>query len=564
MPYVEMQSRKQIKMITLDTLVDTKSIARVIDAYVDSLDLEKLGFQKTRAETEGRPAYPPGELLKLYIYGHRYSIRSSRKLEYACRVNLEVIWLMRGMEPDFRTISYFRKNNIETLKNVFLEFNRRFIDILIGYQSVDGTKIFANNSKDKNYTSSKLDDRIRWLKQHIDDYMRQLEQSDAEEELTGNFTAEELEKKIAEAKERLEKYESYRAYMEKNNLTQMSLTDEDARLMKTRNGFTVSHNVEAAVDSETHMISNFIVTSNGTDYGQMEPTLQEIKEAQPDKILESTSDKGYQSEEDMANCLKKGIIPHVIPPDGEDSYKISIAYEPEEDLKPSSTEAAEIEKCLKSGVIPDAYKEYIESVEVKDEQVTIREGMASGVQQSPFLTEEEMLNKAYEGYFVRDPERNIVYCVAGETLRQNYITKQDKIRYINKQACRNCPLRSNCCTAKKGYKEVDFYKDEFVKANGNWIKSKGEKPKFNKSKIKKSIQKMVVLIFRPDKHKMANRMCLSEHPFGTIKRSLGSYYFLLRGNKNVTGEFSLFSLAYNIQRAVNLLGFDKVMERMTA
>ena len=471
---------------------------------------------------------------------------------------------MGGMEPDFRTISYFRKNNIDTLKKVFLEFNQRFIDVLIGYQSVDGTKIFANNSKDKNFTNSKLDDRIRWLNQHIEDYMRQLEQSDAEEELPGNFTAEELKAKIEEAKERLEKYEGYRAYMEKNNLTQMSLTDTDARLMKVRNGFAVSHNVETAVDSETHMISNFIVISNGTDYGQMEPTLQEIKEAHPDKILESTSDKGYQSEEDMANCLKKGIIPHVIPPDGEDSYKISIPYDPEQDLNPSSTEAEEIEKCLKSGVIPDAYKDYIESVEVKDEQVTVREGMASGVQQSPFLTEEEMLNKAHEGYFVRDPERNIVYCPAGEILRQNYVTKQDKIRYINKLACKNCPYRSNCCTAKKGYKEVDFYKDEFVKANGKWIKSKGEKPVFNKSKIKKTIQKMVVLIFRPDKHKMANRMCLSEHPFGTIKRTLGAYFFLLRGNRNVTGEFSLFSLAYNIQRAVNYLGFDKVMERMTA
>ena len=563
MPYVEMQNRNQIKMVTLDTLVDTKSIARVIDRFVDSLDLEKLGFQRTRAEIEGRPAYPPRELLKLYIYGHRYSIRSSRKLAYACRVNLEVIWLMGGMEPDFRTISDFRKSNIETLKRVFLEFNKRFLDMLIGYQSVDGTKIFANNSKDKNFTSSKLDDRIKWLKKHIEEYMRQLEQSDEEEELAGNFTAEELEEKIKEARERLSKYESYRSYMEENNLTQMSLTDEDSRLMKVRNGFAVSHNVEAAVDSETHMISNFIITSKATDYGQMEATLEEIKETNPGKILESISDKGYESEEDMAHCLLKGIIPHVIPPEGQDTYKIPIQYKPEQELNPSSTDAEEIAKCLQSGVIPDAYKDYIESAEVKDVLVPIREGISS-IQQSPFQTEEEMLNKAYEGFFVRDPERNIVYCPTGEILRQNYVTKQDRIRYINKMACKKCPVRNNCCKAKKGFKEVDFYKDEFVKPNGNWIKSKGQKPIFRNGNIKKKIQKMVVLIFHPDKQKMANRMCLSEHPFGTIKRTLGSYFFLLRGNRKVTGEFSLFSLAYNIQRAINLLGFDKVMERMTA
>lgn len=562
MPYVETISRNQLKILSLDMMVDQKSIARVIDTFVNSLNMEELGFTRAKSAIEGRPAYPPQELLKLYIYGHRYSIRSSRKLAYACCVNLEVIWLTGGLQPDFRTISDFRKDNVEVLKKVFLEFNKRFLDLLIGYQSVDGTKIFANNSKDKNFTGSKLDDRISWLKNHIEEYMRQLEQSDDEEELTGKFTAKELNEKIAEAKERLEKYEKYRTFMEENNLSQMSLTDEDARLMKVRNGFAVAHNVETSVDSETHMITNYNVISNGTDYGQMEATLLDIKKAIPDKILESTADKGYESEEDMAGCLLNGIVPHVIPPEGQDTYELTVPYEPEENLDPESKKSEEIKKCLQSGVIPEAYKDYIESAEVKEEYKIIRpEGFTS--LSSPFANEEEMRNKAIEGYFVRDPERNIVLCPAGETLRQNYVTKQDKIRYINKLACRNCPVKINCCAAMKGFKEVDFYKDEFVKPNGKWLKAKGEKPKFKIRSFKKELRKVVKLIFRPDKHKMAQRMCLSEHPFGTIKRSQGGSYFLLRGNKKVTGEFSLFALAYNLQRIINKLGFDKVMERVT-
>ena len=131
-------------------------------------------------------------------------------------------------------------------------------------------------------------------------------------------------------------------------------------------------------------------------------------------------------------------------------------------------------------------------------------------------------------------------------------------------ACRNCKFRNQCYKGKKGFKEVEFNKDEFVKPNGIWMKSNGKKPAFTKSKVKRELRKMVTIIFRPDKQKMANRMCISEHPFGTIKRSLDSSYFLLRGNRKVTGEFALFSLAYNINRAINLLGFEEVMRRMTA
>ncbi len=162
MGYVEGVDVKQMMMASWDDMVDPESIARLIDAFVDSLDLQGLGFQKASPAEEGRPAYDPGSLLKLYLYGTRNRIRSSRRLAHSCLVNLEVIWLVKAVQPDFRTISDFRKDNIDSMKKVFHEFNRRLAQATeAGFQSVDGSKFRAWNSKDRNFTLSKLDDRIK-------------------------------------------------------------------------------------------------------------------------------------------------------------------------------------------------------------------------------------------------------------------------------------------------------------------------------------------------------------------------------------------------------------------
>lgn len=142
------------------------------------------------------------------------------------------------------------------------------------------------------------------------------------------------------------------------------------------------------------------------------------------------------------------------------------------------------------------------------------------------------------------------------------VTKKDRIRYINKLACRRCPYRYKCYKGRKGYKEVEFNKDEFIKPNGLWQKAEGKKPVFKKRRVQKETRKMVTITLVPDRQKMVNRMCLSEHPFGSIKRFQDSSYFLLKGNRKVTGEFALFSLSYNIQRATNLLGFKEVLKKM--
>ena len=271
MPYVTGFDRDQLMYCSWDTFVDKESIARIIDAFVKHLDLEKYGVKPVAVE--GRPSYDPKSLYKIYIYGSRKGIRSSRKLAESCKVNLEVKWLVGGVEPDFRTISDFRKNNIDSLKEIFHEFNRKISSAVEwGFSSVDGTKIPANNAKDNNFTKNKLDDRINWLNGHTDEYLRILNEMDQQEdadEIPGELTRELLEAKLKEAQERLARYEGYQQLMEETGVSQLSITDADAKLMKNKNGFAVAYNPQTAVDSETHLIRDFQMSNQVTDYWQV-------------------------------------------------------------------------------------------------------------------------------------------------------------------------------------------------------------------------------------------------------------------------------------------------------
>lgn len=564
MPYVKTFDRDQFMMCSWDSLVDPESIARLIDAFVKSLDLSK--YEIKEASSEGRPAYDPKGLLKLYIYGSRKGIRSSRKLAESCKTNLEVKWLIGGVEPDFRTISDFRKNNIDCIKSIFHEFNRRISGAVEwGFASIDGSKFTANNSKDNNFTKSKLDDRIKWLNGHTDEYLRLLREADEEEDLddqSDSLSKEELENKLKEAEERLARYKQYQQMMEESGASQLSLTDADAKLMKNKNGFAVAFNPQTAVDSNTHLIRDFNMTNQVTDHGMIESTMAHIKEESPDSIVEAVADKGYENTDDMLACLENGIIPNVITDDGKDGYEIETEYE-ENDTDASSTKPEDLKKCLHAGVIPDAYKGVIEGMEVKE----VRRKVKEDNDQAPKSingTSEEMLAKAKEGYFVRDPEANLVYCPTGEILRQKCVKKNGNIRYANKNACRHCPNRNKCYKGKNEWKEIDFTKDQLVKPCRDWLKAENKEAEPEKKKTRGRFHKVKIVRFflRPDRTKMNQRLCLSEHPFGTIKRSMGAGYFLLRGLRKVTGEFALSCLGYNFERAKNMLGFDKMMELM--
>lgn len=566
MPYVPTFDRTQMMMCSWDSFVDSESIARLIDAFVNSLDLVKYGVKE--ASKEGRPLYDPKGMYKLYIYGNRKGIRSSRKLADSCKVNLEVKWMMGGAEPDFRTISDFRKDNIDSLKEIFYEFNRRISGAVEwGFSSVDGSKFLASNSKERNFTKNKLDDRIKWLNAHTDEYLRILKDMDEQEDLEEaqeKLTREVIEKKLKEAKERLAKYEAYQKLMEETGASQMSLTDADARLMKNKNGFAVAYNPQTAVDSETHLIRNFEMTNQVTDHGMLSPTMEGIRKETPGEILEVVADKGYENAEDIARCLEEGVIPHVIMEDGKDGYELEIPFE-EAETDTASTEPEELKKSLHAGKIPEAYKEVISDMRVEEVRRKVKDDPEETEKpKSIYGTHEEMLERAKEGYFVRDPERNLVYCPAGEILRQKCIKKNGNIRYANKNACRHCKNRNKCYKGKGEWKEIDFTKDNLEKPCKEWLKAEGKKYDNKKQGVKVRFEKVKVVKFflKPSVEKMSQRMCLSEHPFGTIKRAMGASYFLLKGLRKVAGEFALFCLGYNIERGKNLLGFNKMMELM--
>ena len=566
MHYVQAFDRDQFMMTTWDSMVDPESTARLIDAFVDSLDLSDYGVKELASE--GRPPYDPKGLLKLYVYGSDNGIKSSRKLAKSCRVNVEVKWMLGGVEPDFRTIADFRKDNIDSLKKIFNEFNKRLTGAVEwGFTSIDGSKFAACNSKNNNFTKNKLDDRIKWLNGHIEEYLRILDDTDRQEDFEDNpewLTREVIEEKLQEARERLKKYDGYQKIMEENGQSQMSLTDADAKLMKSKNGFVVAYNPQTAVDSETHLIRDFQMTNQVTDHGLLDSTLEGVRE-ESEGIIETVADKGYESEKDMVKCLEDGIIPHVITDDGKDGYELEIWYEEADDINAESTDAEDLKKALHAGVIPEAYEDVITDIEVKEVRRKVSEEEAKVSVESIYGTSEEMMERAKGGYFVRDPERNLVYCPNGEILRQKCIKKNGNIRYANKNACRHCPNRNKCYKGKNEWKEIDFTKDCLEKPCKDWLKTEGKKPDIggaNKGKYHFETKKVVRFFLKPDRKKTAERMCLSEHPFGTIKRAMGFSYFLLRGLKKVTGEFALMCLGYNIKRAKKLLGFEKMLELM--
>lgn len=566
MPYIKTFDRDQMMFCSWDSFVAPESTARIIDAFVDSLDLSSLDVKAPAAE--GRPSYDPRGLYKLYVYGYRNSIRSSRKLAKACEVNIEVKWLMGGVEPDFRTISDFRKDNIKSLKKIFKEFNKRLSgEVKWGFSSVDGTKVQACNSKNNNFTKSKLDDRIKWLNGHIDEYLRILDEIDEHEDLEDDadlLTKDLIQKKLEEARERLARYEGYQKIMEESGASQLSITDADAKLMKSKNGFMVAYNPQTAVDSETHIIKDFQMTNQVTDHGLLKTTMSDIKNEADNEVIEVVADKGYEASEDMIECLENGIIPHVITDDGDDGYTLEIPYK-DAGVDTASKKPEDLSKCLHAGVIPDAYKAAIERIEVKEVRRKVKEEKTESNIGTVYGTVDEMLARAKEGYFVRDPERNLVYCPSGEILRQKCVKSNGYIRYANKTACKHCKYRNKCYKGRNEWKEVDFTKDGLEKPCRDWLKAEGKTPDktgVTKGKFKYKKVKIVRFFLKPDINKTSQRMCLSEHPFGTIKRAMGATYFLLRGLVKVEGEFALLSLGYNIERAKNLLGFDKVMELM--
>lgn len=322
-----------------DEMISEDNPVRVLEVFVDNLDLKKLEFKNANRDKTiaGRPSYNPKDLLKLYLYGYFNGIRSSRKLAKECERNIEVFWLINELKPDFRTISDFRKNNITNMKKVFKEFSILCDSLnLIGKEivAIDGSKFRANNGRKKNYTKGKVDKQIKYYEENIDKYIEILDKEDYEEkENKVKIDKQELKKKIEEAKKRVNELEEIKKEIEQKG--EISITDPDSRHMKTNNnGTDISHNVQIAVDNKAHLVVTVDVTSSPADQGQLSNIAKQTKkELEVDKIT-VLADKGYWNGEELKKCAEDNITTIVSSPkeQGNKGYqKADFKYNKEND-----------------------------------------------------------------------------------------------------------------------------------------------------------------------------------------------------------------------------------------
>ncbi len=296
----------------LDDYVDKENPVRFIDAFIDSLNLAKLGFKHSVLADTGRPSYDPLDLLKLYVYGYLNQVRSSRKLEKECHRNVEVMWLMKKLAPDFKTIADFRKNNVDCIKGVFKEFVYlcRRLD-LYGAQlvAIDGTKFKAVNSKSNNLNEKTVALKLKQTEEKIAEYLKEMDQNDtADSSEDESVNAEELKEKICKLEEEKQRYEQIQDQMEATGQKEVSLVDPDSRLMRVDSQrLDVCYNIQTSVDAKQHLIVDYDVINNSTDHHQLATDAKAAKQVLGVDQLEVLSDKGFYVANDLVECEEAGI-----------------------------------------------------------------------------------------------------------------------------------------------------------------------------------------------------------------------------------------------------------------
>ena len=297
----------------LEDYIAADNAVRFLDAFVVSLDMRRLGFAHATVPNTGSPPYDPADLLRLYLYGYLHRVRSSRLLEAECRRNVEVLWLLGKLAPDHKTIADFRKDNGKALRGVTRQFTllcRKFE--LFGGQlaGIDGTKLCAVNSKDANFNEKKLQELIGRADARIAEYLQQLDAADAGEPQGQSPTRAELEARITALREKKDWHEELRGQLDADT-RQISVTDKDARKMRTRNGFVVGFNAQSAVDAKNKLIAAADVTNEETDVQQLGNMAQQTKENLSVAKMEVVADKGYYSNSEVSRCEERGITPYM-------------------------------------------------------------------------------------------------------------------------------------------------------------------------------------------------------------------------------------------------------------
>lgn len=466
-------------MMSLECFIAQDNPVRVIDMFVDQLDLVELGFTKTLLSKEGRPPYEARHLLKLFYYGYINRIRSSRKLEAECVRNVEVWWLINQLTPAYHTIADFRKDNATAFKKAF----KMLIAFLKGEElfggktiAVDGTKVRAQNNKKNNFNKAKFEKSLAYIEGKVEEYIKELDTNDALE----NKEAEELKKKevsvkIEALKKRKLHYEELRETMLKSGHKQISMSDADSRSLPLKDGITdVCYNVQAVADNKHNLIVAFD-TINTTDQGQLCPMASEAIKALEVKEIQLLADKGYHTGSDLKDCQRENITTIVAYP----------------------------EKRNHAGIDP-AYR-------------------TSGF----------MYNKEEDSYT----------CPQGATLITNgneyKKTREDRSDYVVKKyvtdQCLLCVAKYLCTKAKRKEIERSEYQDVIDE---------------NNKRVNENMP-----LYKTRQH-------IIEPVFGTIKRSWGYTYTLLKGLKKVNGEMGIIFTVYNIRRAMSILGVSELIGRL--
>ncbi|MEJ2379312.1 MAG: IS1182 family transposase [Pseudolabrys sp.] len=315
----ELRSQSTLFPECLDDWIGDDNPVRAVDAFVDELDLKALGFGGAEPSATGRPAYHPGTLLKIYIYGYLNRIQSSRRLEREAQRNVELIWLTGRLAPDFKTIADFRRDNGSAIRNVCAQFIALCREVGLFSQAlvvIDGSKFKAVNNRDKNFTEHKLKARQRQLEQSIARYLEDLDRADRDPSLVPEGRVEQLKEKIATVRQQMRKLKAIGKELAKAPDRQVSLTDPDARSMATSGRGTgiVGYNVQTALDTEHHLIVAYDIVNQGHDRSQLAPMGKQAKAAIGGERLRVLADRGYFSGEQIRDCEQAAITPLVPKP----------------------------------------------------------------------------------------------------------------------------------------------------------------------------------------------------------------------------------------------------------
>lgn len=312
--FIEGEHRNQVTLLPecLDDYIAEDNPVRVVDAYVEELDLQALGFEGAEPALTGRPAYHPAVVLKIYIYGYLNRIQSSRRLEREAQRNVELMWLTGRLAPDFKTIADFRRDNGAGIGNVCRRFMVLCRDLKLFSQAlvaIDGSKFKAVNSRDRNFTPGKIDKRQQQIEESIQRYLNALETADRTQPAELEAKTERLQDKIDRLRRQMRQLDQTKDQLRAQPDGQLSLTDPDARSMTSHGKGTgiVGYNVQAAVDAKHHLIVAHEVTNVGSDRAQLSPMAQAAREAMGKITLKAVADRGYYNAPQIKACHDAGI-----------------------------------------------------------------------------------------------------------------------------------------------------------------------------------------------------------------------------------------------------------------